>query len=121
MITLQFVPYVEIEALNSEDRISKLLSLVKSEQIVLLEGRLTELEEGELIKRTMEEVRGRFKGIELSVVYPENKDERFLRRLKTNFLSFILGNQQGFTIIGPATVVKEIKREPKKIQLYIQG
>lgn len=124
MITLQFVPYTEIKTLDSDDRISKLLRLVKKEQIVLLEGRLTQTEEAELIKRTMEEqgkkIKGKFRGIELSVVYPENKEDRLLNRLRLNFLSFILGNQQGFTIIGPATVIKEIKREPKKIQLYLK-
>ena len=29
----------------------------------------------------------------------------------------LLGNRQGLTIIGPASIVKEIKQDPDKIQL----
>jgi hypothetical protein len=36
MLTFQFVPYSEIQSLNSEYRIKKLLKLVKAHNIVLL-------------------------------------------------------------------------------------
>ena len=29
----------------------------------------------------------------------------------------LLGNRQGLTIIGPATIIKEIKKNPNKIEL----
>ena len=45
MITLQFVPYEEVEELTSNERIKKLLTLVKDEKIVVLEGRLRKEEE----------------------------------------------------------------------------
>ena len=61
MLTLQFVPYEEIEELTSNERIKKLLGLVKDERIVVLEGRLKKQEEAELIRRTMEEINERFK------------------------------------------------------------
>jgi len=32
----------------------------------------------------------------------------------------LLGNRSGLTIIGPANVVKEIKQDPDKIQLFTQ-
>jgi hypothetical protein len=32
-------------------------------------------------------------------------------------LNLLLGNRQGMTIIGPATVVKEIKKDPNNIEL----
>ncbi len=77
MLTLQFIPYTEIEQLSSSKRISKLLHLVKGDKIILLEGRLRREEEAELIKRTMESIGPKFSGIELSVVYPNNKDQAF--------------------------------------------
>ena len=40
MLTLQFVPYGEIENLSSKNRIEKLLDIVKQDKIVLLQGRL---------------------------------------------------------------------------------
>ena len=40
MLTLQFVPYTEIESLSSVGRIRKLLNITKENRIVLLQGRL---------------------------------------------------------------------------------
>lgn len=119
-LTLQFVPYMEIDTLSSVKRIQKLLKIVKNNKVILLEGRLRSHEEAELIRKTMEEIDDKFKGIELSVVNPEGKDEAFFRKLKTKLLNMLLGNRNGFTIIGPATVIKEIKKDPDKIQLLTQ-
>lgn len=117
MLTLQFVPYEEIEGLGSDERIKKLLGMVKDEKIVVLEGRLRKEEEGELIRRTMEEINERFRGIELSVVYPERKKGR---SLKTGLANMLLGQRQGLTVLGPASLIKEIRKDPDKIQLLTQ-
>ena len=121
MLTLQLIPYSEIESLSSVGRIRKLLNVVKEEKIVLLQGRLTKDEEAELIKTTMEEINKEFKGIEISVIYPNRKKnghDNFFNDVKTNVVNFLLGDRNGLTIIGPASVVKEIKKQPDKIQLY---
>ena len=121
MLTLQFVPYNEIENLSSANRVKKLLNIVKENKIVLLEGRLRKQEEGELIKSTMEQISDSFKGIELGVMHPEKKDMPFFNKLKKNIVQFILGDRQGLTIIGPATIIKEIKQDPDKIQLFTES
>ncbi|MFH0875868.1 MAG: DUF2073 domain-containing protein [archaeon] len=118
MLTLQFVPYYEISGLDSEKRLKKLLTLVKEEKIVLLEGRLKKEEEADLIKKTMEDISEDFKGIELGVIYPDNKATGFFTKLRQLMIKLVLGSRDGFTIIGPATVIKEIKRDPNKIQLF---
>ena len=118
MLTLQFVPYTEIEDLGSARRVKKLIDIVKDNKIVLLEGRLKKEEESDLIEITMEEIDDRFKGIELAVIYPTLKDASFLKTIKANIVSMLLGDRLGFTIIGPSTIVKEIKKDPDKIQLY---
>jgi len=118
VLSLEFIPYAEIEKLTSVGRIRKLLKLAKEKKIVLLQGRLKKDEETELIKTTMEEVNKDFKGIELAVVYPEKKDSDFLNKIKNTFFNVLLGDRLGFTVIGPASVVKEIKRDPNKIQLF---
>ena len=43
-----------------------------------------------------------------------------LKKLKENLLNVLLGDRVGLTIIGPATLVKEIKQDPNKIQLMLQ-
>ena len=120
MLTLQFVPYSEIENLSSVGRIRKLLNIAKENRIVLLEGRLRKEEEGELIKATMEEINKDFKGIELSVIYPEKKKADILKKMKVGLINMLLGDRQGLTIIGPASVVREIKKDPDKIQLFTE-
>jgi len=120
MLTLQFVPYSEIEYLSSVGRIRKLLNITKENRIVLLQGRLRKDEEAELIKATMEEIDKDFKGIELSVIYPDKKESDLFRKIKRNFISMLLGDRQGLTIIGPASVVREIKKDPDKIQLFTE-
>ncbi|MFH1054089.1 MAG: DUF2073 domain-containing protein [Candidatus Woesearchaeota archaeon] len=120
MLTLQFVPYSEIEGLSSIGRIRKLLNIAKENKIVLLQGKLKKEEEAELIKVTMEEINDDFKGIELSVIYPENQNKDIFGRVKNGVVNVILGDRQGLTIIGPATVVKEIKKDPNKIQLFTE-
>ncbi|MBN1645440.1 DUF2073 domain-containing protein [Candidatus Woesearchaeota archaeon] len=119
-LTLQFIPYIEIEDLDSEKRITKLLKIVKANKIILLEGRLKGNEETELIRRTMEEIDDKFKGIELSVIFPDKKDEALFRKLKSMLIQALMGDRKGFTIIGPATIVKEIKQDPDKIQLFTE-
>lgn len=118
MVTLQFVPYHEIEDLGSARRVKKLIDIVKENKIVLLQGRLKKEEETDLIEITMEEIGDRFKGIELAVINPESKDLALIKKMRNNFFGFLLGNRQGLTIIGPATIVKEIKKDPNKIELF---
>jgi len=118
MVTLQILPYAEIEHLSSLGRIRKILNIAKENKIVLLQGRLKKDEESELIKTTMEEIDKNFKGIELAVLYPnEKKDKNVVDSIKSSIVNSLLGDRQGLTIVGPASIVKEIKKDPSKIEL----
>ena len=118
MVTLQFVPYHEIEELGSARRVKKLIDIVKGNKIVVLQGRLKKEEEGDLIAITMEEIGDKFKGIELAVINPGDKDVTGFKKVRDSFFGYLLGDRQGITIIGPATIVKEIKKDPNKIELF---
>lgn len=118
MLTLQFMPYSDIESLTPEKRIKKLLEIVRGERILLLEGRLTRDEETQLIKTTMETINGTFRGIELLVLSSDRKKEGLAKKLQNRIIELLSGARQGITIIGPATVIKEIKKDPDKIQLF---
>ena len=117
-LTLQFVPYADIQSLDTAGRISKILGIVKNKSVVLMEGRLKPEEETKLIKKTMEEINRSFRGIELCTIYPEEKNVDVFKKLKKNFTSMILGDREGITIIGPASIVREIRRDPNKIHLF---
>jgi hypothetical protein len=83
-----------------------------------MEGRLKKEEEADLIEITMEEIDSKFKGIELSVIYPDKSKHEGLGKVKHMFANLLLGNRQGMTIIGPASVVKKIEQNPNKIELF---
>src|SRR3989344_11409 len=116
-LTLQFVPYSEIGNLDSLAKIKKILKVVKENKIALIEGKLKSEEEAMLIQRTMEQIDKKFKGIEIATI--EGKDEtHFIAVLKRTLAKALLGDKFGLTIIGPASIVKEIKKDPNKIELF---
>lgn len=120
MLTIQFIPYHEIEGLSLADKIRKLIAIVRENRIVMMEGHLKKQEEADLIKMTMEAIDEKFKGIEISVIYPDMKNADFAGKMKSGLATLLLGERQGLTIIGPATIIKEIKRDPDKMQLMIE-
>src|SRR3989338_2923356 len=118
MVTLRFVPYTDIEKLSGVGRIRHLLNIAKQNKIVLLQGRLTQEEEAELIKVTMEEINKEFRGIELAVINPQHSQLAGVAKVKRDMAEMLLGNRTGWTIVGPATIVKAISKDPNKIELY---
>jgi len=119
MVTFQFIPFHDIQPLTSARRVNKLLNIVKDDRIVIMEGRLKKEEEADLIEITMEEISSKFKGIELSVIYPDQKRQDAMQKVKGAFAKVLLGDRQGLTIIGPASVVKKIEQNPDKIELFM--
>src|SRR3989338_245119 len=120
MLTLEVIPYQEIEHLSSVGRIRKLLNSAKEDKIVLLQGRLKKEEEAELIRATMEEINEEFKGIELAVIDRGNENVAGLKKFTKVIYDKILGDRTGLTVIGPASIIKQVKKDPKKIQLLMQ-
>jgi len=119
--SIQFLPYSEIRDLDSNERIRKILGIVLGNNILFLQGRLKAEEEARLIGDTMamiEHVKD-FKGIELAVI-GGNGDDSILDRMRSGIIKALSkGDLGAMTIIGPATIVKEIKRNPRKIELLL--
>jgi len=121
--SIQFLPFVEISNLNSTERIRKILNIVLGNHILILQGRLKAEEETRLIGDTMAmigHVKG-FKGIELAVISGNgNNQGGFFGKIRQNLAnSLAKGDLGAVTIIGPATIVKDIKKNPKKIELFL--
>ena len=120
--SIQFLPYSEIRTLNSSQRIKKILDIVLGNNILMIQGRLESEEETRLIEDTMAMIKHvkNFKGIELAVI-GGNGNEGLFGKVRANLVNAIAGGDIGaITIIGPATIVKEIKRNPKKIELLLK-
>jgi hypothetical protein len=120
-LTIEFMPYSEIRNLESSERIKKILAIVLGNKIVILQGRLRPEEETRLIEDTMAmigHVKG-FKGIELAVIGTENKLS-ISKTIASNFAKILVGDTAAMTLIGPANIIKDIKRNPKKIELMLR-
>ncbi len=119
-LTIQFIPFAEIENLESGERIRKILDIILGNKIIILQGKLLPEEETRLIEDTMAMVGHvkNFKGIELAVLNPSLDDKGFFEKMKHN-LARVLGAQEAITIIGPASIVREMKRNPKKVEILM--
>ena len=119
-LTIQFMPYSEIENLDSGARIRKILAVVLGNKLVILQGRLKNEEETRLIEDTMAMIGHvkKFKGIELATLNSSSNGLGMVGKLKHG-LAKALGAQEAITIIGPATIVREMKRNPRKIEILM--
>jgi len=120
-LTIRFITYSEISRLSGADRIKKILDIVLENKIVILQGRLEPTEETSLIQSTMALV-GRikkFRGVELAVITP-GQDQGVFDRFRSGLANAIARGREGLTIIGPATIVKQIKRDPSKVELMLR-
>jgi hypothetical protein len=119
--SIQFLPFSEVRYLDTSERIKKILKILLGNNILIIQGRLKTTEETRLIEDTMamiDHVEG-FKGIEIAVI-ENGRGEGIFEKLKKRVANALVGGDLGaVTILGPATIVKEIKRDPKKIELML--
>jgi hypothetical protein len=119
--SIQFVPYSEIRELDSDGRIRKILNIILDNNIIILQGKLTSNEEARLIGDTMAMIGHvkNFRGIELAVISGSGR-ESVLGKMAKGVANVLAGGDfSSITIIGPASIVKEMKRNPKKIELLL--
>lgn len=118
-LSLHVLPFSEVKDMNISQRVKKILNLVLGNKIVILHGRLRAEEEARLIEDTMamvDHVKS-FKGIELAVVEPNM--EGIFSKMKYGIAKRLVGDNSSLTVIGPATVIKDIKRDPRKLELML--
>src|SRR3989338_29422 len=118
-LSLQIIPFSEIQTLSISERVKKILNLVLGNKIVIIHGRLRAEEEARLIEDTMAMVDHikNFKGIELAVIEPDLRKEDIFTKMKHGIAKRLVGDSSALTVIGPSSIVKEIRRDPKKIEL----
>lgn len=120
-LTLRFLSYSEFARIEKTKRVKSILDIVLTGKIVILQGKLETAEETGLIQATMALV-GRikgFKGVEIAVINPDS-EQAFMDKIKVGIAKVVAGDRYSLTIIGPASLVKEIKRDPKKIELLLK-
>jgi len=121
-LTIHFMPYSEIVNEDAIGRIKKIMGLVLAQKIIILQGRLHPDEEARLIENSMTLIGNikDFQGIEIAAISGENENRGLFNKVRHNIAKILVGEQDAITIIGPASVVKDITRDPKKLELMLQ-
>ncbi|MEK6918867.1 MAG: DUF2073 domain-containing protein [Nanoarchaeota archaeon] len=121
-LAISFIPYSELASMESMTKIKKILDWCLDNRILIIQGSLTPTEEASLIQSTMAlvgRVKG-FKGIEIATINGNKKEETLMERMKENLAKALVGDRAIITLIGPAAIVKDIKKDPKKIELLLK-
>jgi hypothetical protein len=116
-MAVQILSYDLVKNWPSKVKVKKILEIVKMGDLVMLEGKLTPQEEADLISSALESVSGKFTGIEVANL-TSLSENGLLDKLKNSLLKIIAKNRFGISVIGPSKIIKEIKMDPKKIEIY---
>ena len=121
-LTIHFMPYSEIVKEDAIGRIKKIMGIVLQQKIIILQGKLRPDEEARLIENSMTLIGNikDFQGIEIATISGESDNAGLFNKVRHNIAKILIGEQDSITIIGPASVVKEITKDPKKIELMLQ-
>jgi len=121
-LSIDFIP---IEILNKspiDERVEIILEKIKNKKIVVLNSRFDPKDEATLIKRTMESVNRSFTGVEICSLSSSELmgDTNLFAKIKESLINLLTGSKSGITVIGPAKIIRQIKREPDRISLFIK-
>ena len=115
-LKIRFVPYEKFK----KNHLGRFLDNMESNTIILIDAKLRAEEEANLIKETMEKVSTSFSGIELnSLELANGKTANQFDKLKNMVIEKIIGKKRGLTIIGPAKTVRQIRKNPEELLLYM--
>ena len=111
-IAFNLISRQKINGLTSEEKLNFIIKEVKNGKILVLEQGLTPIEQTSLIERTMKEIeQDTFIGVEMEG-YGEDTPT-FFQKL------FGMAKRPRMTLIGPANLLKMIKKDNDMIQTKI--
>ncbi|MBI4021572.1 MAG: DUF2073 domain-containing protein [Candidatus Aenigmarchaeota archaeon] len=113
MIKIKLLPYESVRG-----DFKKVFKALQDDHIVLIDAKLDPDQEAGLIKDTMERFSDRFAGIELSSLESPLQTGG-LDKVKSALAEMLTGKKRGFTIIGPASIVRKIKKNPQELLVYM--
>ena len=110
------IDFISVRALASmpmDKKIASILKKVRENHIVVLDEALDIMEEMKLVTSTMEGIDENFKGIEFCTL---PRKGNIAMEFAEKSLEKLTGKQlprAGLTLVGPATIIKGIKRDPQ--------
>ena len=121
-LTIHFMPYSEISKEDTIGRVKKIMGHILHNKLVILQGRLHPEDEKTLIANSMTligNLKG-FQGIEIATISGEKEDMGLFNKIRHNIAKILVGEQDSMTIIGPATIVKEMKKDPSQMEVLLK-
>jgi len=110
-LKMDFLSSDALKNRSSMEKIAMIVDKVKNGDLLVMEGGLTPSEEAELIETTMREIDvENFLGID---IYTLEKDQ-------STFFGLSKRKTVGITIIGPANVMKTVKRKSNFLSMIAQ-
>ncbi len=133
-LKLDFISSGILDSKSPKDRISYILNRVKDGRLLIMDGVMKPEEEMDLIRETMRRVDDGFPGIEVCSLKKQSRlfdvisdkfldqKEMFQRLLGTlrGRSSMITNLRTGMTLIGPAKVIKRIKKNPDSFSVLAE-
>ena len=118
-LSLDFIPTEQLNKITQEEQVNMIIKKIKDKKIIVINSKLNPKDEAILIKRTMENINKSFPGIEICSlsVNELNKNEKITVKIRESLINLLTGGKRGLTVIGPAKIIKKIKREPDHISL----
>lgn len=116
MLRIRYISNSRLKSLNTKSRTDIIINHIKNNDIIIIDGRLKSREEAELIRQTMSALNKEFEifhGIEMASLYdsvPRNK----------SIMNIFSNESNGITIIGPASIISEMKQHPDHVELKIK-
>jgi len=119
-LKIKFLPYERFK----KNSLKAVLRDLRENTIIIIDAKLNSDEEFFIIRETMKKVSNSFSGIELSSLElrtdsKQNAFEKVLNGMKRGIVERMTGKKRGMTIIGPASIVHRIKKNPEDILLYM--
>ncbi|MBU7004974.1 MAG: DUF2073 domain-containing protein [Theionarchaea archaeon] len=119
-LEVDFLPFSSIKRKPPEEKVEFLMERVKAGKVIVIEGTLDPEEEAMLIESTMKAVSEDFPGIELCTLSgDEYRKLGMLDDIRDRILK-TLGHRKGIVVIGPAAVIKEVKRSPGILSMHVE-
>ncbi len=111
-LKIDFISTSMLSGLTMNEKIASIIKKVRDNHIVVLDESLDFIEEAKLVTSTMEAIDTEFKGIEFCTL---PRKSGFLSEYASKAFETITGkatSRPGLTLVGPSTIIREIKRDP---------
>ncbi len=118
-INIEFIPFETLREMSLSKQVKYIIKKAKENKILVFDSKLTPEEEAKLISETMKHISKNFSGIEICSLYTD-KETGIIDKIKDTIFMVLTGKSRGTSIIGPAKVIKEIKRDPESISILMK-